>query len=608
MKNGLQPSECDIVMEGGITSGVVYPSFIARLSKQFKFRSIGGASVGAVAAVAAAAAQWRRNRDSASQPAGPAYDPFAELAKLGKWLAKTHEGKSNLFALFQPCADLERHFACLVTSLNAPGPGGTLWRFVLAVAMHFPLGWLVGAAVVAGTIYATPPTAFWLRTGAVLLGVLCVVVVSIAHFALSGWFGLRANRFGICSGMQAGANQPPALTEWLHGYVQTLAGLPLDEPLHFDQLEASDIELVLMTTGVSEFRAHRLPYSGDSLAFRKSELAHYFPPSVIDWLIAHPSEKHRTSTRELLARMNADCPEGDPDVFFMPDPPDLPVIVAARMSLSFPILLQAVPLLRIRYYEDAVKEKGDRGMKTVWFSDGGLTNNFPIHLFDRLLPLRPTFGVVLDNSLRDELDAEGRIQLPDNNSAPPEGYADIGSPDSAPSVGGFFAAIVQTVRTWRHEALKRTSGFRDRVVLIRHTRKEGGLNLNMPPQSIERMARSGERAAEIIIARFHHERRRENGWINHRFVRMRTAVAMLHDALKPVHMAMRDKDEPTYAELWNARGEDLLTAYKLNPLQQQKGLAFIEKLAAAYEETDIENFNEGAPKNMPSLEGTPKET
>ena len=56
------PKECDIVMEGGVTSGVVYPAFVARLAQRFTLRSIGGTSVGAVAAIAAAAAQFKRNR------------------------------------------------------------------------------------------------------------------------------------------------------------------------------------------------------------------------------------------------------------------------------------------------------------------------------------------------------------------------------------------------------------------------------------------------------------------------------------------------------------------------------------------------------------------
>ena len=40
---------CDIVMKGGVTSGVVYPGAVCELAKHYQFKSIGGASSGAIA-------------------------------------------------------------------------------------------------------------------------------------------------------------------------------------------------------------------------------------------------------------------------------------------------------------------------------------------------------------------------------------------------------------------------------------------------------------------------------------------------------------------------------------------------------------------------------
>jgi predicted acylesterase/phospholipase RssA len=59
--SGARLAECDIIMKGGITSGVVYPKAILRMSKQYRFRSIGGTSAGAIAAVITAAAEHNRN-------------------------------------------------------------------------------------------------------------------------------------------------------------------------------------------------------------------------------------------------------------------------------------------------------------------------------------------------------------------------------------------------------------------------------------------------------------------------------------------------------------------------------------------------------------------
>ncbi|EMS98269.1 patatin, partial [Agrobacterium tumefaciens str. Cherry 2E-2-2] len=38
--------ECDVVMKGGITSGVVYPYAVLELARRYRFRSIGGTSAG----------------------------------------------------------------------------------------------------------------------------------------------------------------------------------------------------------------------------------------------------------------------------------------------------------------------------------------------------------------------------------------------------------------------------------------------------------------------------------------------------------------------------------------------------------------------------------
>jgi len=48
-------AECDIILKGGITSGIVYPSAISTLARHYRLRSIGGTSAGAIAAAAAAA-------------------------------------------------------------------------------------------------------------------------------------------------------------------------------------------------------------------------------------------------------------------------------------------------------------------------------------------------------------------------------------------------------------------------------------------------------------------------------------------------------------------------------------------------------------------------
>src|SRR5687767_9459853 len=93
--------ECDLVMKGGVTSGLVYPQAVLELAQGtadrpgYRFRAIGGASAGAVAAVFAAAAEFNR-------PAG-----FAELEKVNTQLQASDGQTSFLQRLFQAKPSME---------------------------------------------------------------------------------------------------------------------------------------------------------------------------------------------------------------------------------------------------------------------------------------------------------------------------------------------------------------------------------------------------------------------------------------------------------------------------------------------------------------------
>ena len=82
--------KCDIVMKGGIVSGVVYPGAIRKLSEKYQFKSVGGASAGAIAACLTAAAEYRRQQGK---------NVFDEIGKVPFWLGapSPQEPGSNLF-------------------------------------------------------------------------------------------------------------------------------------------------------------------------------------------------------------------------------------------------------------------------------------------------------------------------------------------------------------------------------------------------------------------------------------------------------------------------------------------------------------------------------
>src|SRR2546429_1102968 len=105
---------CDIIMKGGITSGVVYPEGVRVLSEKYRFKSIGGTSAGAIAAALAAAAEHGRRpgKDGAS---------FKSFARLPGWMgARNSSGLSNLASLFVPRRSTRKVFETLFAAVGDP--------------------------------------------------------------------------------------------------------------------------------------------------------------------------------------------------------------------------------------------------------------------------------------------------------------------------------------------------------------------------------------------------------------------------------------------------------------------------------------------------------
>ena len=63
-------------MEGGVTSGIIYASAVAELAPHYRFRNIGGSSIGAFAAALTAAAEYSRRYTGSEKP----FQGLAELA------------------------------------------------------------------------------------------------------------------------------------------------------------------------------------------------------------------------------------------------------------------------------------------------------------------------------------------------------------------------------------------------------------------------------------------------------------------------------------------------------------------------------------------------
>ena len=631
----LRALECDLVMKGGVTSGIIYPGAIAAIARDYRLRAIGGTSAGAIGAAGAAAMEFgRRSGRNADAP--------AMMASLASRLGAPSDGRPLLLRLFEPDASTAPLFRLLmrISEARGRGIGAVLRLFLLAPAM---IALLAAGTVVGLLVWSLPEPRAAAGIALAILSLLCATVVLTALFATVYWLpriraGLAAtadNGFGFCSGMAryraptprwrrpwqrrptAEEAEAPSLSEWLHEQFQALAGLADDEILCFGDLWAAshrlagrsreaafaaameqdagevhdgatassppprldaiarDIELALVASDINRGQSVQLPFMRreDRLYARISDLRALFPEAVVTWMI-----DHRRTSAEIDAELEALVPEADAraDFIRLPRPQDLPVLIAVRMSLSFPFLFRAVRLYVVRRNGQA---PGCQELAEIWLADGGITSNFPIHLFDAPIPGRPTFCLNLlyhDDELepdaapqprtRDDADdrMQGDLALPAGDTGLPTIPAEGGSaaPDElvymlrtnsgrlsaytrftpGAALGRmvrFGGRVLTTARQWGDNQLIDIPGYRDRIVHIRMLPDEGGFNFDMGKDRIDLLQARGARAGTVIAKRFrpdaaddplHPGEHLVLGWANHRFVRFRSFLAGLEVA------------------------------------------------------------------------------
>jgi hypothetical protein len=617
---------CDVVMKGGITSGVVYPLTICRLAERFRLQNIGGTSAGAIAAAAAAAAEHGRRHQTGSG--------FAELEALPGWLGQTPAGSndSNLFHLFQPRASTRPLFALLVAAISNPGPT-VAFELVFSMLWNWRRRALLGAtpgfAVLALLFFALVSDQGWLSILALIAGVLAAIALmligalasaAVAIYA-SAPKALAANGYGICSGMldpdtptasnaTADASTGEPLTQWMHGMIGRASGI---EILTFGHLwgEADgprELDLSMITTCLTLGRPFRLPLElSDAFYFQANEISRYLPASVVAHLLAHSGDSRTDPT---FGELNA-----------LPASRDLPILLAARLSLSFPLLLSTLPLYRLN---------DDQSFTRCLFSDGGICSNFPIEFFDSPLPRWPTFGINLAGPVgSDGID----VWMPDTNLVQiPPGSHDI------KGVGGFASAIGRAAQNWHDNQYVELAGYRDRIVQVRFNPGEGGLNLNMPPTLITTLRHRGARAGAELVARFADGHKPDGtpyelDWNNHRRIRLRSTLAALEDFTVITAVGYTGDDtladpprryitnqpppgEETYANIAATRKDPPRYA-EYDPQQLQLALAILAKVLpearawAAARGRDLPlqttpSLIYGAPEPAPQLRITPR--
>lgn len=580
---------CDLVLTGGVASGVVYPWAMLELARSYHFKSIGGTSVGAMAAALGAAAEYGRRNGFRN-----AFEPLRRTPEqLAEWLP---DGRTRLLSLFQPRPEGRRLLDLFATAVRKPdeetAPHATRvgdWVRQLRSSYRTELrrGALLGAGLMLVALAAVVaavglPWRWPVHVSLAVLGLLAALCLLALGSALGALLllirtllrelriGLLDNGFGLCKGActdPAGDIERPGLTDWLHEGIQRSAGLRVDDaPLTFadlwraplepgsaqrgDQLNRA-INLQMITTNVTHMRPYRLPLADPSsrLYFRRSELEGLFPKAVLDAL-------------EQAARVEPPgrpVPDGaPPDLLPLPSA-DMPIVVAARLSLSFPLLFSSVPLYAVDYEQ----KTRHRGPARCWFTDGGLCSNFPIHLFDALLPRWPTFGIWLRRRSPHHPDEpvwlpedwhDGRGDIWHRFDPPPPRQGPKPVPtwsgrllrhllmgreaDSGPSwrrLGGFLLGGGLAAKDWNDMLAMRMPHNRHRIAQVCLREGEGELNIAMGRRVILRMAREyGTLTARKLVQRYAASAagRPQPYWKQQRWVRLLVLTKAAQRALK----------------------------------------------------------------------------
>ena len=578
--------ECDIVMKGGITSGVVYPRAVAELARTYRLRSVGGASAGAIAAAAAAAAEL-----------GRAQGGFERLDRMPETLAAPGpDGRSTLATFFQPTRTGAPLFRLLGATDGRSGTGvyaALLATLLRGYWLRALVGALPGVVLVVLSLLGSGP-ALW----AGLVGGLLTLVLGVAVAVLLGvrttLARVAGDGFGLCSGMPGvDSGDAAALTPWLHDQLQDLAGrAPGDPPLTFGDLGAAGITLRMMTTNLASGQPMAMPWTSREYFFSPSQLRGLFPDEVVDWMVGHPPPVEGGAAAQFgtrLSRAQADRVGLRP----WPAPDDLPVVVATRMSLSFPALIAAVRLAAVDYVQPANRQAKDAAaawhrdhpdgtvdeavavvpaptFADVWFTDGGLCANLPVHFFDTPLPRRPTFAFNLGPfppGREKSADQGENSYLPTGNAAGLQTAWFTMPTEGVGSWASFFMRLFGTAREWVDAAQLVLPGYRDRIVTVQHDDSEGGMNLSMPEQVVRDLAERGRLGAVKLTDAFAGERPGEvpaAGWDNHRWIRFRTATAGLSGWLAPFLQNYRETTSggTPYPDLAGPDAEAELPSYR----------------------------------------------
>ncbi len=202
------------------------------------------------------------------------------------------------------------------------------------------------------------------------------------------------------------------------------------------------------------------------------------------------------------------------------------------------------------------EEEEKQKLRRCLFSDGGLSSNFPIHFFDHLFPSSPTFAISLDAF------------------DPKRNYSDVWLPATEESrsgsqlpilpfdgLGGFLSRLLNSAKNWRDNLQSTLPGYRERIVHVVLKPDEGGLNLAMSQQTIEKLVDYGKQAGAALRDDFDLDA--------HRWRRFLVSMARMEETLDDVAKA--------YEEMPGQFG-DFLERYSSDPVSYKQSPAELTEM------------------------------
>lgn len=577
--------ECDLILKGGVTSGVVYPKAIRKIGADYRLRSIGGTSAGSMAAALAAAAEYRRQKSGGTDQGG--YDGFE---RIDQTLAEHMED------LLHPSAALAPVFDIIIDYLRqkqlGPDRRGvlkTIWKYYRMLKPYRKDaepralrngGIVLGAGALGGLAVGSGALAgIGVAAGAVVFGVQTVLKI-IRNIEAA----LKEHDYGLLPGTTTQSHRKmPGVIDWLADEIDRLAGnwqdgMPPDKPLTIGDLSPKhiDITLATVTTDLTSQRPFQLPLKvPNHYYFREEELNRVIPARVVRWMMQVSADTKQQITIEGRSET----------IYAVPVDGNFPVILCTRMSMSFPGLIQAVPLWR------RDKEIGD--WVRCLFSDGGISSNLPVHMFDAWLPRRPTFAITLAEydaarqgaDPADPQDVSNRVEFSDKPR-------DLLTYPSVKIDGllSFLLYMFYSAKDWQDRLQSDLTGFDERVATIYLDKTQGGLNLNMKKPEIERLQRYGEYAGSLIVDTFRFD---EN-----RYRRALSFLPKLGENLQKVSQVMA-LTPPSQKGVVLKTFEEVLRTHKSADFPQtadwQKDvlLKFAEQLAALGQASETDRLKDG---------------